>query len=353
VIGVLTNSKSELKASLFYPFVTITGDYARFLDRYLRDAVAKYCYHDLRAASPNRLNGHLILARGYLFNNDPKILREWIDRTYLAQGDYAATNPYALFGLMVNQPPVRLRPPDPKWVDPAFESRIRGLDPRGQVRSLDEATPDAARMWQFRVLWEIGKRDNSGAEFTRASVCQGLVRTIAEETKKPESVVRKELKGNPGLGLKFLEKIETRPFVIGETPAKKWRYAHDGAWVPGGMFRRKGQAHPRTIEFTWDPNETGEPALIVDIHSLDAMYPLFYAMEINGYFAGVRCPLPFYCMHADPMWFRRSLKDSDGEAVIEFPIQRDWLRPGKNRITVQVEGARRIYYDWIGFGVFR
>ncbi len=353
VIGALTNSRSELKASLFYPFVTITGDYARFLDRYLRDAVAKYCYHDLRAVSPNRLNGHLLLARGYLFNNDPDTLREWLDRTYLAQADYAATNPYALFGLLVNQPPVQLRPPAPKWVDPLYEQRIRGLDRPWRIRSLEEATPGAARMRQFRVLWEIGKRDNSGKEFTRASVCQDLVRTIAEATRKPANVVRRELRGDPGLGLEYLAKIEADPFVIGKTPAKKWRCAHDGAWVPGGMLRRKGEAHPRIIEFTWDPNEPGAPSLIVDILSLDAMYPLFYTVEINGFFAGVRCPLPFYFMHADPSWFRGSLKDSDGEAVMEFPIPRNRLRRGTNRITVRVECARRIYYDWIGFGVFR
>jgi len=353
VIGILTNSQSELKPSLFYPFVTITGDYARFLDRYLRDAVTKYCYHDLRAVSPNRLNGHLILVRGYLFNNNPKTLREWIDRTYLAQGDYAATNPYALFGLMVNQPPVKLRPPDPKWVDPAYEKRIRGLDRSRRIRSLDQATLDAARMRQFRILWEIGKRDNSGKEFTKASVCQDLVRTIAAETGKPENTVRKQLRGDPSLGLEYLERVEGKPFVIGKTPAREWRYAHDGAWVAGGTFRRRGEAHPRTIEFTWGPGETGEPTLIVDVHRLDAMYPLFYTMEINGHFAGVRCPLPFYFMHADPMWLRGSLKDSDGAAVMQFPVPRDRLRPGKNRITVRVEGARRIYYDWIGFGVFR
>ncbi len=353
VIGIPTNSKSELKASLFYPFVTITGDYARFLDRYLRDAVAKYCYQDLRAVSPNRLNGHLLLARGYLFDNDPRTLREWIDRTYLAQGDYAATNPYALFGLMVNQAPVTLRPADPKWMDPAYEKRIRGLDRPRRIRSLDEATPDEAGSRQFRVLWEIGKRDNSGKEFTKASVCQDLVRTIAEETGKPAGLVRRELRGNPTLGLESLEKTEGKPFVVGKTSTKEWRYAHDGAWVPGGMFRRKGEAHPRTIEFAWDPGEPGEPALIVDIQSLDAMYPLFYTMEINGHVAGVRCPLPFYFMHADPIWFRRSVTESDGgEAVIEFPVPREWLRPGENRITVRVEGARRIYYDWIGFGVF-
>ena len=73
---------------------------------------------------------------------------------------------------------------------------------------------------------------------------------------------------------------------------------------------------------------------------------------MGGRRLAVRCPVPFYTMHANSPAIR-GLELTDGEAVMAFPLERNWLRPGVNRLTLHVEGARQVYYDWIAFGTFQ
>ncbi len=316
------NSQSENDAYVYRPLVRITPDIAVFWDRYMRGIFGKYIYHDLAAICPASINCHAILARAYLFDNDPETVRKWIDHASLIAADWGAVNHYEAFLAMLNAPPCTLQPPDPQWINSAYEARIAGEDQPRVMLDFSQSSIDSTQMGSFTSFWSIGVNDNSGSEFS--------TETISSES--------------------LIDPLDSRVHVIGQSTAGDWRYVQEGAWeIFGGGKARDGNHHPRTISFQMAAPAAGSTyALLVDIHRLASVYPLFMTADVNGHLQSVRCPLPFYGGYSKASTL--NLASDAGEAILDFLVPGAWLEDGTNTITLHVEGAAAVWYDAVGFG---
>ena len=355
VVHHFINSFCSNSQIAYWPFTRSCPDLAVFWDLYLREPMGKYLYHDLSLLSPCALEAHALLARAYLFDNDPQRIRQWTDHTYLHIGEWGSANQYALAMAMLCQPPAPIKPPDPQWVHPDFEARIAGQDRPCDLRPFDEVRVSEDKVKSFHTLWEIGRLDHSGQEFSQEVLDEAaLLKLLHKE--------QTDMRDNESLVAIFIEntapveeiiaKDDARVFAIGKDTAADWRAIQLGAWtVMGGAPVYKGQHHPRAISFTLkEPAPSQDYYFIAALCDLDSHLPLFMTVEFNDHCAAVRCPIS---ANAAPEAKGEPRRPSpDANVILAFRAPSSWLKGGENRLTIHVEGAPRACYDWLGFGSF-
>jgi hypothetical protein len=349
------NSRTDNDPRVYYPFVRTNPDIAVFWDKYMRDIIGKYLYHDLARICPNAIECHAILARAYLFEDDPQTVRKWIDHAFMNNGDWGNANHYAALLATVEQPPVSSQPPDPQWVDAGYEKRITGDDQPTVLLDFNKIHVEPVRLKLFQPVWTIGHNDNSGREFSQEDLTQQSLNkhVLSRNPKMTANDLRIFMKKTPRYFEDIVSQWDGKLYTVGQSTMNDWSYLQHSAWkVMGGGMAYDGNHHPRTISFQMaDPPDTNSTySFVIDIHRLATYYPLFMTVNINGHRQSVRCPLPFYACYA--IVTSLPLVADDGETILKFPVPGEWLKKGENRITIHVEGTSGVYYDWLGFGHF-
>ena len=203
--------------------------------------------------------------------------------------------------------------------DQILASGRRVVRPRcGALRRVESALPLAllaalllsapVRAGSAKLLWQIGRRDNSAAEF---ALGPGGYAGYARD------------------GL----------FVVGRSdPKRDWPYCHPGpadAWAGG-------RPHAFTIYFGLAERPSGACRLIVDLANTHPERPPQLAIDVNGRRFERACPPggPDASIQGDAKAFR--------EHVFTVEIPPDLLRPGLNRIRIVNAGPSWMLYDWAG-----
>jgi hypothetical protein len=354
VIQNFLNSSSPINPAAYWPFTRSCPDLAVFWDLYLRETIGKYLYHDLAVISPYCIDLHSLLARAYLFESDPQTIRRWIDHGAMHVGDWGSGNHFALFMTVLCQPPVRIKPPDPHWINQDYEARIAGADRACDLRSFEDVSDSEEKMKSFRPIWTIGRRDNSGREFSQEELsAASMMQQIAKLRPEAQGLQRRGiLLKEPDLLRHIVEKTDGEVYTIGKSTAADWRYIQPSAWsVMGGALSYEGRHHPRALSFAMPgPLGAEDYCFAVALCRLDSHFPLFMTIELNGHATAVRCPLPSYAARDTDDKAQGS--SAEARAMLAFRVPAAWLKIGENRATIHVEGTSRVFYDWLGFGKF-
>lgn len=165
-----------------------------------------------------------------------------------------------------------------------------------------------------RLLWQIGRGDNSTSEFALGP--RGWRRFAAESTGAPV-------------------------FAVGHSDSKQhWPYVHPGPvdlWAGGRM-------HAFTILFGIDESSrAGRCRLWVDLADTHSQHPPRLRIDVNGRVSEFAVPSGAgdASVNGDPL--------SGKEHRIALELPSDGVRPGTNRISITTLSGSWVLYDWIGF----
>jgi hypothetical protein len=355
VVNKFINTDKSITAQMYYPFVRTCPEIAVFWDKYMRDSMAHYIYQQLPAMVPYSIDGHVLLARSYLFEKDVKTINRWIDHACINNGDWGNDNNFLIFSTLLFAPPNEIKAAPGEYINAQYEKRIQETVPDTQILDVKKIRISSEKAKMLKPVWEIGVSDNSGKEFSSDNL--GPKSKLAFLKKQYPDLGKKELR-NKAKYLKhdilFLKKMidDYDSFVYNPEihTEKDWRYTQYSAWrVLGGGANYNGRHHPQAIEFNFKPDANKTYYLVIDIHRLRSLYPLFITLEVNGKGMAVRLPLPPYAGYKMPKY---GLEAKDGEYVIAFPVKGSLLKKGKNRFVIHAEGSVALNYDWLGFGEF-